>query len=134
MIGPTPRRLGIACLVVVGWAGVLFAQQPADEQPASPRAAVLRGEYGRYRANNDLLSYKLNVRVDPAARSIAGTNTIRFRMLRDDTRIQLDLFANLIVERIMFGATPLKYERELNAVFIDFPETLRSIRSTSSRH
>jgi hypothetical protein len=31
--------------------------------------------------------------VDPDARSIAGRNTIRFKMLADDTRIQLDLAA-----------------------------------------
>ena len=33
---------------------------------AQTRADVLRGEYGRYRANNDLLSYHLDIRVDPA--------------------------------------------------------------------
>jgi aminopeptidase N len=49
-------------------------------------------------------------------------------MLREDTRIQLDLFANLSVDRITLGTTPLAYERELNAVFIDFPEPLRQGR------
>jgi hypothetical protein len=48
-------------------------------------------------------------------KSISGTNTIRFRMLEDDTRIQLDLFANLSVDGIAFGSTDLKYEREFNA-------------------
>ena len=39
---------------------------PAPPQPAPPsRASQLRGEYGRYRANNDLLSYRLDVRVNP---------------------------------------------------------------------
>ena len=102
------------------------AQQPARALPT--RADVLRGEYGRYRANNDLLFYHLDIRVDPDAKAISGKNTIRFRMLADDTRIQLDLYANLNVDRILFGATPLKYERELNAVFVDFPETLRTGR------
>jgi len=102
------------------------AQQPA---PAAPtRADVLRGEYGRYRANNDLLFYHLDIRVDPVAKTIRGKNTIRFRMLANDTRIQLDLYANLNVDKILFGATPLKYERELNAVFVAFPETLRQGR------
>ena len=45
-------------------------------------------------------------------------------MLKDDTRIQLDLYANLVVDKILLSTTPLKYERELNTVFIDFPETL----------
>src|SRR4051812_20028905 len=105
--------------------------------PATPtlrpptRADVLRGEYGRYRANNDLLSYHLDVRIDPEKKAIAGKNTIRFRMLKDDTRIQLDLYANLNVDKIVMGTSPLKYQRELNTVWVDFPETLKSGRTYS---
>ena len=62
---------------------------------APTRAEILRGEYGRYRANNDLLYYDLDVRVDPEKKWISGKNTIRFKMLKDDTRIQLDLFCEL---------------------------------------
>jgi aminopeptidase N len=141
-------------------AGLLFlslvttprAQRPAPDslptQLPPTRADILRGEYGQYRANNDLLFYHLDVRVNPDAKSIAGTNTIRFKMLQDATRIQLDLYANLTVDKILLGATPsegapspldsargalsdsrragvpLQYTRELNAVFIDFPTTL----------
>lgn len=97
---------------------------PATAQKPATRADILRGEYGRYRANNDLLFYKLDVRVNPDEKFISGTNTIRFRMLSDDTRIQLDLYANLKVEQILLGKTSLKFMREGNAVFIDFPETL----------
>src|SRR5262244_2898148 len=60
--------------------------------PAEPtHANILRGAYGPYRANNDLLYYHLDVRVDPEKKFISGKNTIRFKMLKDDTRIQLDL-------------------------------------------
>jgi aminopeptidase N len=97
---------------------------PTERPPT--RADFLRGEYGRYRANNDLLFYDLDVRVDPAAKSIKGRNTIRFRMLRDDTRIQLDLYANLDVDRIMLGAERLEYTRELNTVYVVFPRPLRA--------
>jgi len=95
---------------------------PAPSEPT--RADTLRGEYGRYRANNDVLFYHLDVRVDPDRKTIRGKNTIRFRMLADDTRIQLDLYANLHVDQILFGATPLTYARELNTVWVDFPQTL----------
>jgi aminopeptidase N len=106
------------------------AQPPAPPRLVAPtRADILRGEYGRYRANNDLLYYHLDIRVDPGKKWIGGKNTIRFTMLKDDTRIQLDLYANLNVDKILFGATPLKYERELNTVWVDFPETLKSGRT-----
>ncbi len=108
--------------VLLGLAAFVSAQTP---QRTFSRADVLRGSYGPYRANNDLLSYDLEVRVDPEKRFINGRNTIRFRMLKDDSRIQLDLFANLKIEKIVRGSTELKYEREFNAVFVDFPETLK---------
>src|SRR5205814_3342993 len=73
---------------------------PNAQQPPT-RANILRGEYSRYRANNDLLFYHLDMRVDPLKKFISGKNTIRFRMLKDDTRIQLDLYDNLKIEKIV---------------------------------
>jgi aminopeptidase N len=110
-------------------AAVQAAPKPSirPQDAASPiptRAEMLRGAYGPYRANNDLLYYHLDVRVDPAEKSIGGKNTIRFRMLRDDTRIQLDLTEALNIDKILFNGNPLKYVRDTSAVFIDFPETL----------
>ncbi|MGC0773119.1 MAG: M1 family metallopeptidase [Candidatus Acidiferrum sp.] len=109
-------------------------QQTASGQvPVTPRAPtqadILRGAYGPYRANNDLLYYHLDVRVDPEKKFISGKNTIRFKMLQDGTRIQLDLQQPLQVDKILFGATRLKYERQFGAVFVDFPETLRAGRT-----
>ena len=102
------------------------SQQPQLRPPT--RADILRGAYGRYRANNDLLFYHLDVKVEPDKKHISGRNRVRFKMLSDDTRIQLDLYANMMVDRILFRNAPLKFTRELNAVFIDFPETLRAGR------
>jgi aminopeptidase N len=103
--------------------------RPAPETPAPPpktptHAAILRGAYGPFRANNDLLYYHLDIRVDPVARTIAGKNTIRFKMLQPGSRIQLDLSASLQVDKIVLGADELKYTRDGDAVFIEFPKPL----------
>src|ERR1051326_7307621 len=84
-----------AALILFLFASFISAQTqpaaPADQKPPEPtRANVLRGEYGRYRANNDLLFYHLDVRVDPEKKFLSGKVTTRFKMLKDDTRIQLD--------------------------------------------
>jgi aminopeptidase N len=94
--------------------------------PIPTRYDMLRGAYGPYRANNDLLYYHLDIRVDPDRQLISGKNTIRFRMLKDGTRIQLDLRDSLAIDKILYGTTPLKYERDTGAVFVDFPEALRA--------
>ncbi len=133
-----PRASRIGQVVVAAWlAWPLAGSMPAAAQtqakdaakaeaPAAPsRANVLRGEYGPYRANNDLLYYHLDVRVDPVKQTIGGKNTIRFRMLKDDSKIQLDLSAALDIEKIVFGEVPLKFERELGTVLVAFPEPLK---------
>jgi aminopeptidase N len=118
-----------ALLVLFSLVIAPFGQVPQPQAPAAPtRGDILRGEYGPYRANNDLLSYHLDIRVDPDAKTIRGNNTIRFKMLKDDARIQLDLYANLDIDKILLGATPLKYERELNTVWVDFPQPLKAGR------
>jgi aminopeptidase N len=103
-------------------ASVGVAQTPPSQ------ANLLRGEYGRYRANNDLLSYNLDIRIDPDKKFVSGKNTIRFKMLKDDTRIQLDLYDNLGVDKILLGSNILKYTREFGAVFVDFPTLLKAGR------
>lgn len=101
--------------------------RPVDQAPAQPtRFDMLRGAYGPFRANNDLLYYHLDVRVDPEQKFIRGKNTIRFRMLKDATRIQLDLNEALNIDKIVWGKTALKNERDTGAVFVEFPSTLHT--------
>jgi aminopeptidase N len=111
--------------------GSLYAQAVTAPLPAPTHADRLRGAYGELRSNNDLLTYDLDVRVDPAKQFISGKNTIKLRMLRDGTRIQLDLSETLKVEKILLGKTELKYERDSGAVFVDFPKPLKQGKTYS---
>jgi len=125
-------RLGfLACLFLI--ANIAPAQTAAKHHSvaqqasaASAEASRFRGVYGPYRANNDLLSYKLHVRVDPLAKSIRGDNQIRFRMLVPGQRIQIDLYPDLAVDKITMDGKPLQYTRTLGAVYIDFPQQLQT--------
>jgi len=120
------RIAGALALVLVLGSQTVHTQRGAQLPPeVAARLSVLRGEYGPHRANNDLLTYDLRVRVDPERRHLQGRNIIRFRMLNDDTRIQIDLYSTLAADRMLFKGKPLEFDRELNSVFIDFPETLR---------
>ena len=94
--------------------GAATQPQATTTSPQTPKppthADILRGEYGRYRANNDLLFYDLDIRVDPDKKFVSGKNTIRFRMLKDDTRIQLDLYDNLKVDKIVLKGPKSKVQ------------------------
>lgn len=118
--------LFFAVLAGIVLTAAFYAQTP-QATPAGPtKAQLLRGEYGRYRANNDLINYNLSVRIDPVAKTIKGTNTIKFKMLSDDNRIQLDLYDNLNVDKITIDSKTLKYSRDLGTVYVDFPEKLKA--------
>jgi len=103
---------------------------PNSTHPVS-EADRLRGSYGPYRANNDLLYYHLDVRIDPERQMLSGKNVIRFRMLEPGTRIQLDLVPVFNIDKILLNestgtARPLKFERAAGrTVYIDFPGTLK---------
>src|SRR5687768_12163897 len=110
-------RILASLSILFGIAAPLAAQtaKPAPPPPpttlrAPTRTDILRGEYGRYRANNDLLHYELDIRVNPEKKFISGKNTIRFKMLKDDTRIQLELYPDYTIDKIVMDGKPLKSE------------------------
>lgn len=107
------------------------AQTPTPDPGNKPPewTGALRGAYGPDRANNDLLSYQLRVRVDPVGKRLQGTNRVRFRMLTAADRIQLDLYANLTIDRIALGGDALRYERDANRVLVFFPKALKAGRT-----
>src|SRR5450432_3575467 len=68
----------VICLAVLSLTLTATAQTPPS------RFDILRGEYGQYRANNDLLFYHLDIRVDPEKKYLSGKVVTRFKMLQDD--------------------------------------------------
>src|SRR5271163_3175746 len=110
------RNWSLSILFLFGTTSSLFAQteKPAADAETPPavkeptHADLLRGSYGPYRANNDLLFYHLDLRVVPEKKFISGTNTVRFKMLKDGTRIQLELYQTLQIDGIVMGSATLK--------------------------
>ena len=138
---PRATRMKIlSTLLCLLFGSLLLRAQITTPQSSHPvsEADRLRGEYGPYRANNDLLYYHLDVRVDPDNQLLSGKNTIRFSMLEPGTRIQLDLVPVFNIDKILLdepsGSTrPLKYERAAGrTVYVDFPRPEKGRRRTPS--
>src|ERR1700722_13467575 len=77
-----------------------FAQPQTNAEPT--RAEILRGALGPLRTCYHIISYHLDVRVDPATQSLKGSNKILFKTVNDFEKMQVDLFTNLAIERIVF--------------------------------
>jgi len=97
------------------------AQSLLEQQDSYTLADTLRGSLRPERTCFDVTFYELNVRLDTADQSINGSNKIVFMAVRDFTRMQIDLYANMNIDSIVSGGQKAKYKREFNAVFIDLP-------------
>lgn len=82
-------------------------------------ADTLRGMLRPERICFDVTFYDLDVKVDPENRSLSGRNTIHFKVIEETKRLQLDLFSNMTIERIVdHKGNNLKYTRDGDAVFV----------------
>src|SRR5690606_33211824 len=61
---------------------------------------------------------------DIAHKFIAGNNQIRFKVIEPFTKLQIDLFDNLNIDKVEYEGNSLDFTREYNAVFIEFPQEL----------
>lgn len=94
-------------------------------QDTFTRADSLRGTLNEFRKVYDVSFYDLDITVNPNQRYISGSNTIYYTATSDFRRIQIDLFANMVIDSIVFEHQILNYKREGDAVFIDFPSFQR---------
>ena len=89
------------------------------------RADTLRGMLLPERTCYDVTYYHLDVRVDPETKTIKGSNTIYFRVDSSFGRMQIDLFKNLDIDKIVLDdAVDLTFVREFNAVHVQLPKIL----------
>ena len=94
-------------------------------KPTFTRADSLRGMQSPERTCYDINYYHLDVKFDIQNKFISGSNEFKFTATRDFRRLQFDLFDNLKIEKIVYKDQSLPYKREYNAVFVDFPQTIK---------
>ncbi len=90
------------------------------------RRDSLQGGLRTERTSYDVKRYDLNIIINPEEKSIKGFNDITFDVVSATQKIQIDLFDNMKVDSIVWNTKKLKYVRDNDAVFIDFPERLVS--------
>ncbi len=119
-------RLLFSFLLLVGlsMAGTSKAQLLQQKQTYS-RADTLRGMLTPLRTCYDIHFYHLDVQIDIANKSVAGSNEFVFTATQDFTELQFDLFENMIVDKVLYKEIPLPFTREFGAVFVTFPETIK---------
>ncbi len=80
---------------------------------------TLRGSITKERAWWDLKYYHLDIKVNPAEKTIVGSNTVRYTVLSQSNRMQIDLQEPMQIYKVTQGGKEQKFVREGNAFFIE---------------
>ncbi|WP_294966152.1 M1 family metallopeptidase [uncultured Flavobacterium sp.] len=83
---------------------------------------TLRGSITKERAWWNLKYYHLDIKVNPADKTISGTNTVRYEVLTPYNRMQIDLQEPMNITKVTQNGKELKFERDGNAFFITLNE------------
>jgi len=79
----------------------------------------LRGSITKERAWWDVKYYHLDIKVNPKDSTITGSNTIKYQVVQEYNRMQIDLQNPLEIYKVIQDGVELKYSREGNAFFIE---------------
>ena len=112
---------------------IVLTYQSFFAQETFTRKDSLQGGLRKERTCFDVLHYDLNLKVDVDNRFLSGSNTIAFEVMDPTQKIQIDLFKNMQVDSIVFKKSKLSFQREHNAVFIEFPSELKKGAKESIR-
>jgi aminopeptidase N len=104
---------------------LLIGFQTLNAQETFTRKDSLHGGLHKERTCFDVLRYNLNITINIDNKFISGFNKIEFEVVQPTQKIQIDLFKNMKVDSIVFQNSKLSFEREYNAVFINFPNELK---------
>ena len=79
---------------------------------------TLRGSITRERIWWNLLHYNLDFKVDPASKSIEGSNIIRYKVLSENQLMQIDLQPPMKITSVVQNNKYLEYIRDGNVYYI----------------
>jgi aminopeptidase N len=118
--------------IAIGSALPILCALAQPKTPVFTRADSLGGMLSPDRTCYDLTYYHLDVKVDPADSSVRGSNAIYFKVMNAFDRMQIDLFRNMEIAKIVLDDGPIvPFTRECNAVFITLP---RMLEKSSMHH
>lgn len=111
-------------LIAILFFSISASAQILTEERTFTRQDTLRGSIGPERAWFDVTYYDLNLKLVPEKQYIEGYNEVTFTVLEKHPVMQLDLFEELEIGKVVYQGNNLEFEREGAAVFIEMPTTL----------
>src|SRR5690554_4505619 len=82
------------------------------------RADTLRGSITPERAWWDAIHYDLKITINPAKKTIEGSNTISYKVIKPNNKMQIDLQAPMKIDKIIQNGQEISFTSEGNAHFL----------------
>ncbi len=105
---------------------VLFSSQTISQSKIFTRQDTLRGTVTKEREWWDLKYYHLSVAVNPLDSSIVGNNIVRYKVLKPNNIMQIDLQPPLKISKVEQNNNMLQFSNEGKAYFIRLTETQKA--------
>jgi aminopeptidase N len=86
---------------------------------ATEHQSKLRGSLTPERTWWDLSHYHLDIKVDPIARTISGSNTMKYKVLENKKRLQIELQAPMVLEKVTQAGQTLNVIKDGYSYFIE---------------
>jgi aminopeptidase N len=87
------------------------------------RQDTLRGSITKERLWWDVKHYHLDIKVNPSDSTITGSNTIKYEVLQEYSRMQIDLQEPMDIYKVVQDGKSLKYTKDGNAFFVELDAT-----------
>ncbi|NDC30487.1 MAG: M1 family peptidase, partial [Bacteroidetes bacterium] len=103
---------------------LLFIVLNSVAQPFT-KSDYQHGKLNPMRTCFDVNLYEITLKVNPSQKYISGKNQISFTILKNTRKIQLDLFASMQIDSILYQNKTIPFERDSNAFFISFNKKIK---------
>lgn len=108
---------------------LLFLQvqaQPLKKTPGFTKQDTLRGSLNEERTGWNVLHYTISVTPDYNKKFISGSNDIRFMVVKDFQKMQIDLQEPMEIVKASWKGRTIPFSREGNAFHLTFPQKLKA--------
>ncbi|GAA4416172.1 M1 family metallopeptidase [Nibrella viscosa] len=117
--------------ILLIWACLLTALTVSAQKYQFTRDDTLRGSITPERAWWDLTYYHLQVRVQPTDSTLSGSTTIRYKVLKPNQTLQVDLQRPLRILKAEQDGQALTFRQEGNAYFVSLKKPQQAGRTES---
>jgi aminopeptidase N len=133
------QQISLFCFLLYAFVGCLSIFLPTslfaygNKDKTFTRCDSVRGALSAERTCYNVTYYDLSVTIDTQKQYITGVNKIHYNVVETFDVMQIDLFSNMIIDRIEYKGQAMPYKRDCDAVYVYTRKELTQGKGTTGR-